>query len=139
MIVLDTNVLSEVIKTVPSAEVSGWLALQPPSVVYTTAITQAELLYGIELMPKGRRRSVLQAAVMRILTELFASRILPFDSEAAEAYSRIASSRRAMGRPMSEADARIAAITLSHGAALATRNTADFAHCGIKVLNPWGQ
>jgi toxin FitB len=139
MIVLDTNVLSEVIKTVPSAEVSGWLALQPPSVVYTTAITQAELLYGIELMPKGRRRSVLQAAVMRILTELFANRILPFDSEAAEAYSRIASSRRAMGRPMSEADARIAAIALSHGAALATRNTADFAHCGIKVLNPWGQ
>jgi predicted nucleic acid-binding protein len=138
MIVLDTNVISELIKPDPSAEVINWLALERPLNIFTTAITQAELLYGIELMPKGRRRSVLQAAIIRILTEVFADRILPFDSDAAEAYSRIAASRRAMGRPISEADAQIAAIAHSRGAALATRNIRDFAHCGIKVLNPWG-
>jgi hypothetical protein len=74
-----------------------------------------------------------------MLAEDFVNRILPFDSYAAEDYSRIAAARRAMGRPISEADARIAAIALSRGANLATRNTRDFEHCGIKVLNPWGQ
>jgi len=137
MIVLDTNVLSEVITPQPSARVLAWMLREPPSDLYTTSISQAELLYGVELRPKGRRRSALHAAVVRMLAEDFAGRILPFDSNAAEAYSRIAASRRAMGRPISEADARIAAITCSRGAALATRNTGDFEHCGIKVLNPW--
>jgi predicted nucleic acid-binding protein len=137
MVVLDTNVISEVIKSDPSAEVTSWLALERPSNIFTTAITQAELLYGTELMPLGRRRSALEAAITRILTEVFADRILPFDSDAAEAYARIAASRRAMGRPIAEADAWIAAIALSRGAVLATRNARDFDHCGIKVLNPW--
>jgi toxin FitB len=137
MIVLDTNVISEVIKPDPSAEVTDWLARERPSNIFTTAITQAELLYGVELMPRGRRRSALEAAITRILRDLLVNRILPFDSDAAEVYGRIAASRRAMGKPISEPDAQIAAIAHSRGAALATRNTADFAHCGIKVLNPW--
>jgi predicted nucleic acid-binding protein len=137
MIVLDTNVLSEVITPEPSPRVQAWILLEPPSNLYTTSISQAELLYGIELMSTGRRRSALHAAVAKMLAEDFAGRILPFDSDAAEAYSRIASSRRAMGRPISEPDARIAAIAMSRGARLATRNARDFEHCGIKVLNPW--
>lgn len=137
MIVLDTNVISEVIRPDPSAEVTGWLARERSSNIFTTAITHAELLYGIELMPRGRRRFALEVAVTRILRELLVDRILPFDSDAAEMYARIAASRRVMGRPISEADAQIAAIVNSRGAALATRNTADFEHCGIKVLNPW--
>jgi toxin FitB len=139
MIVLDTNVISEVIKPDPSAEVTGWLARERTPNIFTTAITQAELLYGIELMPRGRRRSTLEAAITRILRELLADRILPFDSNAAEVYARIAASRRAIGKPISEPDAQIAAIARSRGAALATRNTRDFERCGIKVVNPWAQ
>ena len=137
MIVLDTNVLSEVITPEPSARVLTWILRQPPSSPYTTSITQAELLYGVELLPKGRRRSELLAAIVKMLAEDFVDRILPFESDAAGDYSRIAASRRSMGRPISEADARIAAIAHSRGAALATRNTRDFEHCGIKVVNPW--
>jgi predicted nucleic acid-binding protein len=138
MMVLDTNVLSEVVAPEPSARVLAWISIEPPSSLYTTSISQAELLLGVELMALGRRRSALNAAIKKMLAEDFADRILSFDSYAAEAYARIAASRRAMGRPISEADARIAAITLSSGAALATRNARDFDHCGIKVLNPWG-
>jgi len=137
MIVLDTNVLSEAIKPDASERVLAWLAHQPRSNFFTTAITKAELLYGVEVMPKGQRRSALHAAITRILTQLLSDRILPFDSDAAEVYSRLAASRKAMGRPISEADAQIAAIAHSRGAALATRNTPDFEHCGIKVVNPW--
>ncbi len=137
MIILDTNVISEVIKPDPSVAVTGWLARERPSDIFTTTITQAELLYGIELLPRGRHRSTLEAAITKILREVLLDRILPFDSDAAVAYSRIAASRRAMGRPISEPDAQIAAIAHSRGAALATRNTSDFEHCGIKVLNPW--
>jgi toxin FitB len=137
MIVLDTNVLSEAITPNPCTGVASLLAHQPRSSLFTTAVTKAELLYGVELLPQGRRRFALHAAIMRILTELLSDRILPFDSDAAEAFSRIAASRRAMGRPISEADAQIASIVHSRSAALATRNTADFEHCGIKVLNPW--
>jgi predicted nucleic acid-binding protein len=137
MIVLDTNVLSELTKTSPSAKVFGWLAAQPRSRVFTTAITQAEMLYGIELMQKGRRRTALLAEVQQMLRDDFAKRILPFDSQAAVSYGWMRASRQVMGRPISEADAQIAAIAHSRDATLATRNTPDFEHCGIKVLNPW--
>jgi toxin FitB len=139
MIVLDTNVLSEVIRPEPSARVLSWILSEQPFSIYTTSVSQAELLYGVELMPQGRRRLAFDTAVKKMLAEDFADRILPFDSDAAEAYSRIAASRRAMGRPISEGDAQIAAIAHSRGAALATRNARDFEDCGIKVLNPWGE
>ena len=137
MIVLDTNVISEVMKPDPSAKVTGWLAREFPPDIFTTAITQSELLYGIELMPRGRRRSALEGAITKILREIMGDRILPFDSQAAEIYARIAASRRSMGKPISEPDAQIAAIVRSRGASLATRNVGDFQHCGIKVVNPW--
>lgn len=137
MIVLDTNVLSETLRSDPSPDVARWLAMQPASTLFTTAITKAELLYGVGLMPKGQRRTALHVAIARILTQLLLDRILPFDSDAAEVYFRIAASRRAMGRPIAEADAQIAAIAHSRGAAVATRNTRDFQHCDINVVSPW--
>ena len=137
MIILDTNVLSEVMRPLPTAEVLRWLATHPASRLFTTAITQAEILYGLELLPRGKRRAALQSAVEAMFEEDFADRILPFDSDAARVFPQIAASRRAAGRPITQWDAQIAAIAGSRGAALATRNTGDFEHCGITVLNPW--
>jgi predicted nucleic acid-binding protein len=105
--------------------------------LFTTTITQAEILYGLEVMPKGKRRAALQLAIEAILEEDFADRILPFDSDAARVFPKIAGSRRASGRPMAQWDAQIAAIARSRGAALATRNSNDFEHCGIRVIDPW--
>ena len=137
MIVLDTNVLSEAMKPIPAAEVLRWLAAQPTSRLFTTTITQAEILYGLELLPKGKRRAALQSAVETIFEEDFANRVLPFDCDAARIFPQIAASRRALGHPIAQWDAQIAAIARSRGAALATRNTGDFEHCGVILLNPW--
>jgi predicted nucleic acid-binding protein len=137
MIVLDTNVLSELTKISPSSKVFGWVAALQRSSIFTTAITQAEMLYGLELMPKGKRRTALLAEVQQMLRDDFADRILPFDSYAAVSFGSIYASRRAMGKPILQADAQIAAIVHSRGASLASRNARDFEHCGIKVLNPW--
>lgn len=138
MIILDTNVLSEVMRPLPTADVLRWLAAQPASRLFTTTITQAEILYGLELLPRGKRRAALESAVEAMFEEDFANRILPFDSDAARVFPPIAASRRALGRPITQSDAQIAAIARSRGAALATRNTGDFEHCGILVLDPWG-
>jgi len=137
MIILDTNVISEVMKPNPSPRVVHWLGQYPPSRLFTTAMTQAEILYGLELLPKGKRRSALQSAVEAMFAEEFAGRILPFDSEAAQVFPHIACARRALGRPVTQFDAQIAAIAQTRGGAVATRNTADFEGCGIAVLNPW--
>jgi predicted nucleic acid-binding protein len=137
VIVLDTNVLSEVLKPLPSHRVLGWLAAQQALSVFTTAITEAEVLYGIEALPPGKRRGRLLAAVERMFAEEFAGRILSFDEDAAQAFAGIAAARDTAGRPISQLDAMIAAIARSHRAAVATRNTADFEHCGIEVINPW--
>ena len=137
MIILDTNVLSEIVKATPLPELLAWIGGQSHSSLYTTSISKAELLYGIELLPMGKRRSALYAPIERILAEDFAGRILPFDSVAAELYGRIAVSRRGIGRPISDADAQIAAIVFAHRATLATRNIRDFTHCGIELVNPW--
>ncbi len=137
MIVLDTNVLSEVLKPTPSDEVLRWLAAQPPSSVFTTTITMAEVLYGVEALPQGKRRTRLLAAVEKMFAEQFEGRILPFDEEAARLFARTVASRNSAGRPISQIDAMIAAIAKSIRAVLATRNTADFDYCGIQVINPW--
>ena len=137
MIVLDTNVLSETMKPAPAAEVLHWLAGQPAARIFTTSISQAEILYGLELLPRGKRRAALQSAVEAMFEEDFAGRILPFDADAARLFPRIAASRRAAGRPIAQADAQIAAIARSRGASLATRNTGDFESCGVTLLNPW--
>jgi predicted nucleic acid-binding protein len=137
MIVLDTNVLSEPLRPTPSRRVLDWIRSQPISALFTTTITEAELLYGIALLPQGKRRDLLESIVGRIFAVHLAGRILPFDSAAARDYADIAAVRRRSGRSMSEPDARIAAIARSRGAELATRNVADFAGCELEVINPW--
>jgi toxin FitB len=114
-----------------------WMQSQPNTVLFTTTITEAELLHGIALLPQGKRRDLLESIVARIFVEHLAGRILPFDRAAARDYADIAAARRRSGRPMSEPDARIAAIARSRGAELATRNVADFAGCELEVINPW--
>ena len=135
MIVLDTNVISELTRPTPSPTVLRWYRIQDD--FYTTAITQAEMLYGLELMAKGRRKQETLEALNTVFKEAFTGRILVFDSAAAVLYADVAASRKRMGRPIKYPDAQIAAIARSRGAAVATRNVADFEHCGIKVINPW--
>jgi predicted nucleic acid-binding protein len=137
MIVLDTNVLSEIMKAKPAAKVIDWMAGQAAADLYTTSITQAEILHGLMLLAPGRRRSALEAAVTSMFDEDFAGRILGFGSDVASTYARIASDRRRAGRPISHFDAQIAAIARSTGAAVATRNTADFDGCGLTIVDPW--
>ena len=137
MIVLDTNVLSETLRPDPADSVKAWIESQPSDSLFTTAITEAEILYGLALMPAGRRRTALQHAVAAIFAEDFAGRVLAFDSAAARAFAELAAVRRQSGHPISEFDAQIAAIASSHGAAVATRNIGDFINCGVKVISPW--
>ena len=137
MIILDTNVVSELMKAAPAERVLGWIAAQPASALYTTSITEAEILHGLALLPAGKRRNALESAAEAMLSEDFAGRILPFGSDAAHAYARIAADRRRAGRPISHFDAQIAAIARSAGAAIATRNVTDYDRCGVKILNPW--
>ena len=136
MIVLDTNVLSELMRPRPARAVENWIAAQPSASLFTTAITQAEVLYGLALLPAGRRRSGLVAAAEAIFEVDLARHVLPFDSAAAREFAAIAASCRQTGRAMAQADAQIAAIAGSRGAALATRNVADFESCGIRVIDP---
>ena len=137
MIILDTNVVSEVLRPAPSPNVLGWLSRQPTEEIAIGSVTLAEILYGIEILPAGKRRSALLEGVELMFGSLFAERILAFDEEAARSFSRIAAERRRRGRPMSDFDAEIAAIAHVHGATLATRNTADFEGCGVRLVDPW--
>jgi hypothetical protein len=137
MIALDTNVLSEALRPSPSDGVLRWLAAQEPLEVFITAITQAEVLYGVEVLPAGKRRARLYSAVEKLFSDEFEGRILPFDEESARAFAKIVSGRESMGRPISQLDAMIAAISRSRRAAVATRNMSDFEHCGVRVINPW--
>ncbi len=139
MIVLDTNIVSELIRPRPNPSVVDWVARQPGTSLFISAVTEAELRYGVEILPAGHRRERLAAEIESTLREDFSRRILSFDSAAARTYAVIAAARRAAGRPISQADCQIAAIARSRGAPVATRNVADFAGCGIKVVNPWGK
>lgn len=137
MIVLDTNVLSELMKPAPAAKVVEWMAAQAGPTLYTTSITQAEILHGLMLLPRGRRRRALEAAATAMFAEDFGGRILGFGTEAAPRYAQIASDRQRAGRPISHFDAQIAAIARLAGAALATRNLPDFEGCGVSLVDPW--
>lgn len=137
MIVLDTNIISEALKPSPDKAVLGWLASQGRDAVFTTAITQAEILYGVEMLPSGKRRTRLQTAMERLFAEEFHDRILPFDVEAALVYPKIVAGRESIGRPISQFDAVIASVCRSRNAAIATRNTRHFEHCGVAMVNPW--
>lgn len=137
MIVLDTNILSEALRPEPNARVLDWLAAQPAAALFSTTITRAEILYGVRLLPKGRRRDALRRAIDAVFDEDFSRRVLSFDNPAADAYAEIATTRKRAGRPIGQFDAMIAAIARSRGAMLATRNTRDFADCGIEIVDPW--
>jgi len=137
MIILDTNVLAELMRPAPSPRVVAWVAKQPATELFTTSITEAEVFYGIELLGKGKRRESLLEAAEAMFAEDLAGRIFGFESDAARAFSRIAAHRRGLGRPISHADAQIAAIAQVRGAKLATRNLADFKDIGLDVINPW--
>ncbi len=137
MIVLDTNVLSEMIRPVPEPCVVSWLRAQARASMFTTAISRGEMLHGVLLLANGQRRQHLHQAVSSIFADDMAGRVLPYDSDAADAFAAITSARRAVGRPISQSDAMIAGIVHSHRATLATRNLRDFEDCGITLIDPW--
>lgn len=137
MILLDTNVLSELIRREPDEGVTRWLDSLDAAVVATTAITAAELLYGVARLPAGRRKERLSEAIRGLIEEDLDRRVEPFDATAAGHYADLVSDRETAGRPISIADAQIAAICRKLGATLATRNTSDFKDTGIELLDPW--
>ena len=137
MTVLDTNVVSEVMRLEANPTVLEWLNAQSPDPLVVTAVTAAEILHGIERLPSGKRKSDLRDAANATFKKDFAQRILAFDEEAAEHYARLVATRERIGRPISIADALIAAICLSYGARLATRNIDDFQGIGLELVNPW--
>ncbi len=137
MIVLDTNVVSELMRHAPDAAVVTWVDACPPDDVFLTAVTAAELRYGAARLPDGRRRRELMELVGQLLTEDFEGRVLPFDDAAALHYAELVVARDRAGRPISMADAQIAATCRRFDARLATRNFDDFAGTGVAVVDPW--
>ena len=134
---LDTNVLSELLRAAPEPTVLAWFAAQPAPSAFVSAVTQAEMLLGARQLPAGKRRQALEAALHALFAEDFAGRVLPFDSAAAPHFADCAAARRAAGRPISQFDAQIAAIARHHGMSIATRNVGDFEGCGVTLVNPW--
>jgi predicted nucleic acid-binding protein len=138
VIVLDTNVISELMSPQASPTVRAWVTGQRvTSTLYITAITVAEILYSVELLPRGKRRDGLLLDAEAMFREDLARHILVFDEQAARAFSTIAATRRGRGRPITTLDAQIVAIARANGALLATRNTTDFEGCGVRLVNPW--
>jgi predicted nucleic acid-binding protein len=137
LIILDTNVVSEPMKPESNGRVLRWLDRQPAETLFITAITLGELLLGIARLPDGRRKSAFSDKLGTLTSRLFLGRILPYDDKAANAYASLVSRARAEGYAVSIADAQIAAITIVHGCALATRDTRPFLAAGVKVINPW--
>jgi predicted nucleic acid-binding protein len=137
MIILDTNVISEIMRERPDPLVVQWVDNQTQDPLWTTSISLAELLTGIYRLPDGRKRTRLENSVSFVVDALFQDRILPFDESAARAYALIVTQRFSGGRPIDLHDAQIAAIARSRGATLATRNIKDFAEDGVALVNPW--
>ena len=137
MIIIDTNVISELLRPTPEPAVEVWLSAQDGLSIYLTAISEAELRYGVAIMTSRKLRDGLSNVIDHILRDDMAGRILPFDSAAARAYADIADTRRSAGKQISQADCQIAAIARAHNAPVATRNTPDFEDCGIDLIDPW--
>ena len=137
MIVLDTNVVSEPMKPSGNPAVTAWLDRQSAETLYLTATSLSELLVGIEILPDGKRKEGLDGALSELMVRLFASRILPFDQQAAMAYAPLVGRARTGGRLISVADGQIAAIATTHGFTVATRDTAPFVAAGVPTINPW--
>lgn len=137
MIVFDTNVVSELMKPSPSPSVVAWISGYRANDLFTTTTSVAEILYGLEILPKGKRRDQLLGQAEAAFREDFGGRIFSFDERAARDYAEIAAERRRRGQPISFADAQIAAIARANGATLATRNVNDFEGCRVQLVNPW--
>ncbi len=137
MILLDTNVVSEVMKTRPAEAVVAWLNGQDSEKLHISAITIGEIAYGLRILPDGKRRSGLRERFERFVTLAFDQRVLAYDESAARIYGDLMGDRKELGLPMSVPDGQIAAIARLNHLAVATRNVLDFEHCGIDVLNPF--
>ena len=137
MIVLDTNVISELMRPSPHPAVLAWIAEQPRATVYTTSVNQAEILYGIEALSDGRRRRALADTAASLFAEDFAGRVLSFGADAAPHYAAIVAMRRKSGNPIEAFDALIAATARAAGAGVATRDISGFDECGLAVIDPW--
>lgn len=137
MIVLDTNVVSELMRTQPDMAVLRWMDAQSPATLWLNSVVVSELLYGVAKLPKGKRKEQLIVAVAAMVEEDFAGRVLSFDVHAATEYASLVVVRENAGLSVSMADAQIAAICLSQGATLATRNTKHFEGLGLTLINPW--
>jgi hypothetical protein len=137
MFLLDTNVLSEMMRDKPSPAVAAWVSGQAIDTLFTASVCQAEVLAGIALMPEGRRQFALETLATEMFREDFDGRVLPFDSDAAVAYAVILAASQRAGRPVATADMMIAAIARSRGANVVTRNVRDFQACGVAIINPW--
>ena len=137
MIVLDTNVLSELMRAAPSPRVLTWVNARPAAQLYTTSVTEAEIRLGIATLSAGKRRAALAAAADAMFESELAGRVLPFGREASHVHAEIVASRRRAGRPISSFDAQIAAIARAADAQLATRNVTDFDGCALVVVDPW--
>lgn len=137
MILLDTNVLSEAMNPRPHPGVMSWIDSQAPDELWTCTIVVAEVLSGLDLMPSGKRQQHLREKAGYMFSSLFEERIFTFDAASALAYGPILKARKAIGGPIDEMDALIAAIALANDATLVTRNLSDFERCGIRLVNPW--
>ncbi|MBY0545376.1 MAG: type II toxin-antitoxin system VapC family toxin [Gammaproteobacteria bacterium] len=137
MIILDTNVISEMMKSEPSIKVLDWLDRQEITQLFVTTITIAEISYGLDVLPKGKRKTALEVAFHTTLLEAFNYRILSFDEIAAHQYGKIMGQRKKTGHPLSILDGQICAIASAHDAAIATRNIRDFVDCDVELINPF--
>ena len=134
---LDTNVVSELMRESPEPSVARWVSGHSVEDLFLSAVSEAELRYGAAILPLGRRRETLFFKIEAMLSDAFDDRVLPFDSDAARAYGCIAAARRAAGRPVASADCQIAAIAAASRLRLATRNVRDFEDMGVEIVNPW--
>jgi toxin FitB len=137
MILLDTNVISEFIRTAPDPRVLNWSRNLLPSQIATTTVTLAEIEIGVRCMPAGLRQNSLRARIDAFLLNIIGARVFPFDQSAVPHFGAIGSARKARGRACATADLMIAAIAANNGFSVCTRNTADFEFCGVALLNPW--
>jgi hypothetical protein len=137
VIVLDTNVISAVMRRDPSPSVLRWLDERETTSLFLTSVTLAEIRYGLRIMPDGRRRRGLEMRFEELVSRGFQQRLLAFDETAAHAYAEVMAHRKEIGRPMSAFDGQIAGIARSRGFAVATGNVRDFEGCGLEILNPF--
>jgi predicted nucleic acid-binding protein len=139
MLMLDTNMLSEIMRSEPEQKVVDWIVRQPSDELFTAAVCQAEILSGLAVMPSGRRRAELEEAARSMFADDFDGRVLPFDAEAASAYAEVFAARRKAGRPSGTIDLMLAGIARARGAGVVTRNVADFEGVGVPIVNPWDE